>query len=127
MKKDDAIDMDKGLLSIGTVAKTLEVHQRTLRIWDEQKILTPSRSEGDRRLYSLNDVETGRFILFLTRNLALNLTGVKIIFAMLKENKVSAKNRMNYIQKIAKKANIDLEIQQVNIKKTCNKGRKKSN
>lgn len=75
------------ILPIGAVAKVLGVHQRTLRIYDEQGILVPKRSSTNKRLYALEDVELGRFILFLTRNLAINLAGVKIILALIKNDK----------------------------------------
>lgn len=75
------------ILPIGAVAKVLSVHQRTLRIYDEQEILVPKRSSTNKRLYTLEDVELGRFVLFLTRNLAINLAGVKIIMALIKKDK----------------------------------------
>ena len=126
MKKNinDLIDADKGLLPISAVANSLGVHPRTLRIYDEQGILVPKRSDGDRRLYSINDVKKAELILFLTRNLALNLSGVKIIHKMLDEMNISPDKYMSYINKIAKKANIDTDIQKINIKKTSNRGRK---
>ena len=124
MDKKNLTGMDVGLLTIGAAAKTLNLAQRTLRIWDTQGILVPERSEGDRRLYSLNDIEKGKFILFLTRNLALNLSGVNIIQSMRKDMKKKEKDYLPYISKIAQKANIDTKIQQVNIKKTGSKGRK---
>lgn len=119
-----SFDLNVGLLPIGAIAKSLGVHPRTLRIYDQQNILTPQRSDGDRRLYSFNDVEKAKLILFLTRNLALNLSGVKIIIAMLEKNKVKPKDYMSYIEKIAKSANIDTTIQQINITKTSRRGRK---
>ena len=119
------IDSTTGILPIGAIARSLGVHPRTLRIYDQQNILTPQRSDGDRRLYSFNDIEKAKLILFLTRNLALNLSGVKIILAMLEQIKIKPKDYLSYIEKIAKSANIDTSVQEENIKKTSSRGRKK--
>ncbi|MCK7484403.1 MAG: MerR family transcriptional regulator [Bacillus subtilis] len=65
---------DKPMLPICAVCKEiLKVHQRTLRIYDGEKILAPSRTAKNRRLYSLNDVEKGKFIQYLTKELGINL------------------------------------------------------
>ena len=79
---------DEPILSIGKVASALNVHQRTLRIYDEQNLLVAKRSKQNRRLYSLNDIERGKLIQFLTRNLAINLAGVRIILKLLETGKV---------------------------------------
>ena len=120
----NTLDSDVGLLSIGAIAKTLGVHPRTLRIYDKKNILTPKRSDGDRRLYSINDIEKARLVLFLTRNLALNLSGIKIILTMLEKMNIEPKNYMSFIEETAKDANIDIEEQEQNITKNSNRGRK---
>ena len=116
-------DSDAGLLSIGALARALGIHPRTLRIYDQQKILTPKRSDGDRRLYSMNDYEKAKVVQFLTRNLALNLSGVKIILGMLDVAKVKSKDYQAFIEKAAKAASIDLDKQKENITKTSRRGR----
>jgi len=60
----------------------------------------------------------------LTRNLALNLSGVKIILAILEEMNVKPMDYMSIIDKVAKKAGIDTKIQENNIEKTARRGRK---
>lgn len=98
------------ILTIGSVAKVLGVHQRTLRIYDEQGILVPQRSKYNKRLYSLEDVETGRFILFLTRKLTINLAGVKIILELAKKNNVEIGDAsIKYIKKIANVSDAELK------------------
>ena len=72
----------------------------------------------------MDDLEKAKLILFLTRNLALNLAGVKIIFAMLEKNKVKPADYLSYIEKIAKEAGIDTKKQENNIEKTSKRGRK---
>lgn len=114
------------ILPISAIANALGVHQRTLRIYDKEGILSPSRSEKNRRHYTLVDLEKAKAILFLTRNLALNLSGVKIILALLKENEIPEDEYLDFIKKMAKIAKINTEIQEVNIKKTSSRGRKKA-
>ena len=80
---DKKLNPKAAILPIGSVAQSLGVHQRTLRIYDQEGILSPQRSAKNRRYYSFDDFEKAKLILFLTRNLALNLSGVKIILAML--------------------------------------------
>ena len=76
---------DKPMFPISVVADVLKVHQRTLRIYDDENLLVPGRSDKNRRLYSINDIERGKFIQYLTRELGINLAGVHIIFAFLVE------------------------------------------
>ena len=120
----NTFDSNTGLLPISAIARTIGVHPRTLRIYDQQGILIPQRSDGDRRIYSFNDVEKAKLVLFLTRNLALNLSGVKIILAMLEQMKVKPKDYIEYVQKIAATAKIDTDVQNENITKTSKRGRK---
>ncbi len=122
--KNKSIDTTLAILPISSVAQALNVHQRTLRIYDKEGILSPQRTDKNRRNYSLDDLEKAKLILFLTRNLALNLSGVKIILKILEENKIKPKNYIEYIDKIAKLANIDTNTQENNIQKTSKRGRK---
>jgi MerR family transcriptional regulator/heat shock protein HspR len=71
------LDPEKPMFPISVVADILKVHQRTLRIYDDEQLLVPSRSAKNRRLYSLNDIERGKFIQYLTRELGINLAGIK--------------------------------------------------
>ena len=124
MQKENNLDTSLAILPISSVASTIGVHQRTLRIYDKEGILTPKRSDKNRRNYSLDDLERAKLILFLTRNLALNLSGVKIILSMLEKNNVKPMDYMKYIEETAKKAGIDVEAQKTNVEKTSKRGRK---
>lgn len=115
---------DAPIMPISAIAKALGVHQRTLRIYDNEGILCPKRIGNNRRYYSLDDLERGKLILFLTRNLAINLSGVKIIFKMLEVNRVESTKYLEYVNKLATLANINLEVQKNNIEKNSRKGRK---
>lgn len=118
------IDTTLAILPISSIAQALNIHQRTLRIYDKEGILSPKRTDKNRRNYSIDDLEKAKLILFLTRNLALNLSGVKIILKILEENNIEPKNYIEYIDKIAKSANINTNTQKENIKKTSKRGRK---
>ena len=83
---------NKPLYTISTIAELLEVHQRTLRIYDEKGLLCPTRTEKNRRMYGNNDLEKGKLILYLTRNLAMNLSVVETILRILDKLKVKEKN-----------------------------------
>lgn len=114
-------------ISISNLADILDIHQRTLRIWDSEGILSPERSKGNTRFYSITDIDKGHFIQFLTRNLGLNLAGVKIVIGLMK-NKTDAKDYKNFlkiIKKVAIEVNIDDKIQSINVKKNLKRGRRK--
>ena len=89
------------ILPISTVAEILEVHQRTLRIYDNEGLLSPSRSAKNRRLYSFDDVEKGEFIQFMTRSLGVNLVGIKIILYLLGESKIDESEYLGKLREIA--------------------------
>ena len=118
------IDYDKSVLPISMAAEALKVHQRTLRIYDNKKILSPRRSTKNKRLYSFNDIEKGEFIQYLTQNLGLNIAGVKIILGMLKELKVSPDKYKETIEEIALKSGFNSEKQDRNKQKLSKRGRK---
>jgi len=67
---------------ISSVAEQYGVHPQTLRLYEREGLLKPSRSEGNTRLYTTEDVERLEVILHLTRDLGVNLAGVEIILNM---------------------------------------------
>jgi len=73
---------DKGYFMISVVARQFEVHPQTLRLYEREGLLKPSRTRGNTRLYSEHDLEKLSFILSLTRELGVNLAGVEIILNM---------------------------------------------
>lgn len=123
-KQNSTLNTSLAILPISTIAAALNVHQRTLRIYDAEGILSPKRTEKNRRNYSLDDLERAKLILFLTRNLALNLAGVKIIIAMLEKCKVKPADYIDFIEKVATQAGINTQAQETNIAKTSKRGRR---
>ena len=102
-------------LPISIIADMLGIHQRTLRIYDKEGILVPKRTDKNRRMYTKDDCERLKLVQFLTRNLVLNLSSVKIVLAFLEDIKIEPENYISYINNLAKKANITPEAQQQNI------------
>ena len=67
---------------ISAVAEKYQIHPQTLRLYEREGLLTPSRSDGNTRLYTEEDLERLEVILELTRELGVNLAGVEIILNM---------------------------------------------
>ena len=72
----------KAAFMISAVAEQYQLHPQTLRMYERVGLLTPSRSEGNTRLYTQEDLERLEVILKLTRELGVNLAGVEIILNM---------------------------------------------
>lgn len=67
---------------ISAIAEQFGIHPQTLRLYEREGLLSPSRSEGNTRLYTDEDVERLEVILKLTRDFGVNLAGVEIILNM---------------------------------------------
>jgi len=70
---------DEPVYLISVVAKALNIHPQTLRQYEREGLITPSRTHGKIRLYSQKDIDRINLILRLTRDLGVNLAGVDII------------------------------------------------
>ncbi len=73
---------DEPVYLISIVAKILNIHPQTLRQYERENLVTPSRSGGRIRLYSQRDIDRIKMILRLTRELGVNLAGVDIILRL---------------------------------------------
>ena len=69
---------------ISAVAEMYNIHPQTLRLYEREGLLRPSRSEGNTRLYTQEDLEALEIILNLARDLGVNLAGIEIILNMRK-------------------------------------------
>jgi len=69
----------KAYFMISAVAQKYDIHPQTLRLYEREGLLKPSRTDGNTRLYSEEDLEQLETILSLTRDLGVNLAGVEII------------------------------------------------
>ena len=84
---------DEPVYLISVVAKILEIHPQTLRQYEREGLVKPSRTEGRMRLYSQRDIDKIKLILRLTRELGVNLAGVDIILQLKdKISKLEAEN-----------------------------------
>jgi MerR family transcriptional regulator/heat shock protein HspR len=72
----------KGAYMISSVAEMYEIHPQTLRLYEREGLLKPSRTEGNTRLYTDEDLERLEFILNLSRELGVNISGIAIILQM---------------------------------------------
>lgn len=72
----------KAAYMISAVAEQYNIHPQTLRLYEREGLLLPSRSDGNTRLYTDDDLERLEIILKLTRDLGVNLAGVEIILNM---------------------------------------------
>jgi len=73
---------DEPVYLISIVAKALNIHPQTLRQYEREGLVTPSRTNGKIRLYSQKDIDRINLILRLTRELGVNLAGVDIILQL---------------------------------------------
>ena len=72
----------KGAYMISSVAEMYGIHPQTLRLYEREGLLKPSRTEGNTRLYTDEDLERLEFILTLARDLGVNISGIAIILQM---------------------------------------------
>jgi MerR family transcriptional regulator/heat shock protein HspR len=72
----------KGAYMISAVAEMYDIHPQTLRLYEREGLLLPSRSEGNTRLYTDEDLERLEFILNLARDLGVNIAGIAIVLQM---------------------------------------------
>jgi MerR family transcriptional regulator, heat shock protein HspR len=87
---------------ISAVAEMYNLHPQTLRLYEREGLLSPSRSEGNTRLYTEGDLERLEVILSLTRDLGVNLAGIEIILNMrarMKEMEREVQALVEYMQR----------------------------
>src|SRR3954447_8374470 len=87
----------KAAYMISAVAEQYEIHPQTLRLYEREGLLAPSRSEGNTRLYTEEDLERLEVILHLTRDLGVNLAGVEIILNMREKMEAMQKQIQNFV------------------------------
>jgi MerR family transcriptional regulator/heat shock protein HspR len=73
---------NKAAFMISAVAESYSIHPQTLRLYEREGLLKPSRSEGNTRLYTERDLERLELILSLTRDMGVNLAGVEVVLNM---------------------------------------------
>lgn len=87
---------------ISAVAEMYDIHPQTLRLYEREGLLVPSRSEGNTRLYAQEDLEQLELILKLTRDLGVNLSGVGIILNMRRQMEEMQKEMQAFVEFVQK-------------------------
>ncbi|MDR1460901.1 MAG: helix-turn-helix transcriptional regulator [Campylobacteraceae bacterium] len=90
-------DYKEPVYLISVVAKVLEIHPQTLRQYEREGLIVPSRTEGKMRLYSQMDIDRIKLILRLTRELGVNLAGVDVVL-QLKEKMDELENTIDELR-----------------------------
>ena len=94
------IDPSKSLFPISVAAEILDVNPRTLRIYEEKRLIKPSRNDGNRRLYSLKDISLLEYVHYLIQIKRVNAAGVKEILSIL--NTLPEDNRDEITSRVEK-------------------------
>ncbi len=87
---------------ISAVAEMYDIHPQTLRLYEREGLLKPSRTEGNTRMYTEEDLERLEFILSLARDLGVNISGIAIILQMrerMEQMQVQMQEFVTYIGK----------------------------
>ena len=104
----------QGAYMISSVAEMYDIHPQTLRRYEREGLLKPSRTEGNTRLYTDEDLERLELILSLARELGVNISGIAIILQMrerMEEMQRQMSEFINYVRNEvmtrAQQANVD--------------------
>jgi MerR family transcriptional regulator/heat shock protein HspR len=73
---------DEPVYLISVVASILDIHPQTLRQYEKEGLIEPSRTQGRMRLYSQRDIDKIKLVLQLTRKMGINLAGVDVILKL---------------------------------------------
>src|ERR1700751_3043607 len=90
----------KGAYMISAVAEMYGIHPQTLRLYEREGLLKPSRTEGNTRLYTDEDLQRLEFILTLARDLSVNISGIAIILQMRKRMEEMQRQIQDFVQSI---------------------------
>jgi MerR family transcriptional regulator, heat shock protein HspR len=91
----------KGAYMISVVAEMYDIHPQTLRLYEREGLLKPSRTDGNTRLYTEEDLKRLEFILSLARDLGVNIAGIGIILNMrerMEQMQVQMQEFVRYVQ-----------------------------
>lgn len=88
----------KGAYMISAVAEMYEIHPQTLRLYEREGLLKPSRTEGNTRLYTDEDLQRLEFILSLARDLGVNISGMAIILQMRERMEEMNRQMQNFVE-----------------------------
>lgn len=101
---------DEPVYLISVVAKVLSIHPQTLRQYEREGLVEPSRTDGKMRLYSQKDIDRIKLILRLTRDMGVNLAGVDVILKL--------KTQLNEFENLIDELRLELERHQGKVGKS---------
>ena len=90
----------KAAYMISAVAEQYEIHPQTLRLYEREGLLKPSRTEGNTRLYTEEDLQRLEFILTMARDLHVNISGIAIILQMRERMEEMQRQIQEFVQAI---------------------------
>lgn len=93
---------------ISAVAEILDIHPQTLRQYEREGLIKPSRTNGKIRLYSQKDINHIKYVLTLTRDLGVNLAGVDIILQLNQKIEELENDLLNFKNKIQNQKNLSV-------------------
>ncbi len=96
----------KAVYTISVVAEQFDVHPQTLRLYEREGLLEPSRTEGNTRMYTEEDVRQLEIILSLTRDLGVNIAGVGIILNMREKMEEMQRQMREFVAFVNENANL---------------------
>jgi MerR family transcriptional regulator/heat shock protein HspR len=99
---DMAKKRGKGAYMISAVAEMYGIHPQTLRLYEREGLLKPSRTEGNTRLYTDEDLQRLEFILSLARDLGVNISGIAIILQMRERMELMQQQMQEFVSYIQK-------------------------
>lgn len=97
-------DYDEPVYLISVVATMLDIHPQTLRQYEREGLVEPSRTQGRMRLYSQRDIDRMKLILRLTRQMGVNLAGVDLVL-QLKEQIDTMQKEVDHLRETLSKVN----------------------
>ncbi|MDY6914861.1 MAG: MerR family transcriptional regulator [Candidatus Cloacimonadota bacterium] len=89
--------MKKEFYLIGDVAKILGIHDQTIRMYERKKLLKIRRTKKNTRIFDKNDITKITLIITLTQEVGMNLSGVKIVFALAKKLQMSEEELLDFV------------------------------
>ena len=93
---------------ISAVAEILDIHPQTLRQYEREGLIKPSRTNGKIRLYSQKDINHIKYVLTLTRELGVNLAGVDIILQLNQKIEELENDLLNFRNKTQNRKNLSV-------------------
>lgn len=98
---------------ISAVAEMYGIHPQTLRLYEREGLLKPSRTEGNTRLYTDEDCQRLEFILNLARDLGVNISGIAIILQMRERMDVMQQQMQEFVsyiqEEVMRRANVAVD------------------